>query len=63
MEDVFIQIGKGKDDDPVYKLPKCEQVLVENFLQVREGKLAWGKSNMDKDGKPTIYDNETGRPE
>jgi hypothetical protein len=40
MEDVFIQIGKGKDDDPVYRLPKCQQVLVENFLQVREGKLA-----------------------
>ena len=62
MEDVFIQIGKGKDDDPVYKLPKCQQVLVENFLQVREGKLAWGKSNVDKNGQPTIYDNETGRP-
>ena len=62
MEDVFIQIGKGKDDDPVYKLPKCQQVLIENFLQVREGKLAWGKSNVDKNGQPTIYDNETGRP-
>ena len=62
MEEVFIQIGKGKDDDPVYKLPKCQQVLVENFLQVREGKLAWGKSNVNKDGQPTIYDNETGRP-
>ena len=62
MEDVFIQIGKGKDDDPVFKLPKCQQVLIENFLQVREGKLAWGKSNVSKDGEPTIFDNETGRP-
>ena len=62
MEEVFIQIGKGKDDDPWYRLPKCQQVLVENFLQVREGKLAWGKSNINKDGQPTIYDNETGRP-
>ena len=61
MEDVFIQIGKGKDDDPVYKLPKCEQVLVENFLQVREGKQAWGKSDVDASGRPTLYDNETGR--
>lgn len=62
MEDVFIQIGKGKDDDPVYRLPKCEQVLVENFLQVREGKQAWGKSDVDAAGNPKIYEPETGRP-
>ena len=62
MEEYFITIGKGKDDDPVYKLPKCEKVLVENFLQVREGKQAWGKSNVDKNGNPTIFDSETGRP-
>lgn len=62
MEEVFIQIGKGKDDDPVYKLPKCEQVLVENFLQVREGKQAWGKSDVDASGNPKIYEAETGRP-
>lgn len=62
MEEVFIQIGKGKDDDPVYKLPKCEQVLIENFLQVREGKQAWGKSDVDAAGNPKIYEPETGRP-
>lgn len=62
MEEVFIQIGKGKDDDPVYKLPKCEQVLIENFLQVREGKQAWGKSDVDSAGNPKIYESETGKP-
>ena len=39
MEDVFIQIGKGKDDDPVYKLPGVKKVLLDNFMQVREGKF------------------------
>ena len=62
MEDVFIQIGKGdSNNDPVYRLPKCEKVLVESFLAVREGKQAWGKSNVDKDGKPTLFEPETGR--
>ena len=61
MEDIFIQIGKGNGDDPVYRLPKCEKVLVESFLAVREGKQAWGKSNVDKNGKPTLFEPETGR--
>lgn len=39
MEDVFIQIGKGKDDDPVFKLPGVKKVLLDNFMQVREGKF------------------------
>ena len=62
MEDVFIQIGKGKDDDPVYRMPGVKKVLLDSFMQAREGKFAWGKSNLDKDGNPTIFDNETGRP-
>lgn len=62
MEDVFIQIGKGdSNNDPVYRLPKCEKVLVESFLAVREGKQAWGKSNINKDGKPTLFEPESGR--
>lgn len=62
MEDVFIQIGKGKDDDPVYRLPGVKKVLLDNFMQVREGKLAWGKSDIDKNGNPIIHESETGRP-
>ena len=62
MEDVFIQIGKGEREDPVYKLPGVKKVLLDSFMQVREGKFTWGKSDIDKDGNPTIYEAETGRP-
>lgn len=64
MEEVFIKIGKGTDEtkDVTYILPKCEQVLIENFLQVREGKQAWGKSDVDAAGNPKIYEPETNRP-
>ena len=62
MEDVFIQIGKGKDDDPVYRLPGVHKVLLDNFMLVRENKFAWGKSDVDSAGNPKIYEPETGRP-
>ncbi len=62
MEDVFIQIGKGKDDDPVYRLPGVKKVLLDNFMLVRENKFAWGKSDVDSAGNPKIYEPETGRP-
>lgn len=63
MEDTFINIAKGdKEEGAWYKLPSCEKVLIESFLAVREGKLAWGKCNVDdKTGKPTLHDPETGR--
>lgn len=62
MEDVFIQIGKGDKDDPVYKMDGMQKVLLDNFMQVRNNKLLYGKSNMDKYGKPTLFEPETGRP-
>ena len=62
MEDVFIQIGKGRDDDPVYHLPRAEQVLVENFLEARNNAQLWGKADVDEQGNPKIYAAETGRP-
>ena len=63
MEDVFIQIGKGdeKTGDPVYHLTKAEQVCLDNFMEVRNNKLLWGKCNVDKNGKVKNYDSE-GRP-
>lgn len=65
LEDVFIQIGAGKDggkDDPVFKLKRGEQQGLENFIQAREQALVWGKANVDVNMKPKIYDDETGRP-
>lgn len=54
MEDVFIQIGKGEKDDPVYKLNTAEQTALENFMEVRNQHLVWGKTNMDENGKPWL---------
>ena len=62
MEDVFIQIGKGQQDDPVYKMNTAEKDCLDTFMMARNNALLWGKTNMDKHGKPKIYDNETGRP-
>lgn len=65
LEDVFIQIGEGKDggkDDPVFVLKKAEEQVIENYLEARDMDLVWGKSNVDIHGKPKIYDDETGRP-
>ena len=61
MEDVFIQIGKGSDDDPVYKMNTAEKDCLDSFMEARNNALLWGKSNMDATGKPKIYD-EDGRP-
>jgi len=39
LEDVFIQIGQGKDggkDDPVFVLKKAEEQCIENFLEARD---------------------------
>lgn len=62
MEDVFIQIGKGQQDDPVYVMNTAEKDCLDSFMAARNNALVWGKSNLDKSDKPTIYDSETGRP-
>lgn len=65
-EDVFISIGKGDGNgikkEAIYKMNKVEKNLLENFLYVRNNALLFAKSNIDKDGKPTISDPDTGRP-
>lgn len=61
MEDTFIQIGKGDKDDPVYVMNSAEKDCLDSFMDVRGNALLWGKSNMDVNGKPKIYD-ELGRP-
>lgn len=63
MEDVFIQIGKGNDSDPVYKMTGAEKACMDSFMAARGNALLWGKTNMDKNGKPKIFDPETGEPE
>lgn len=62
MEDVFIQIGKGQKDDPVYKMNSAEKDCLDTFMMARNNDLVWGKSDVDANGKPKIYEPETGRP-
>ena len=62
MEDVFIQIGKGTESDPVYKMNAAEKDCLDNFMAARANALLWGKTNVDKNGKPKIFDPETGEP-
>ena len=52
MEQVFIQIGKGEKDDPVYKLNTAEQDCLDSFMFARNGALLYGKTNMSKEGRP-----------
>lgn len=62
MEDVFIQIGKGTESDPVYKMNKAEKDCLDSFMLARGNALLWGKTNMDANGKPKVFDPETGEP-
>ena len=35
LEEVFISIGKGSDDDPVYKMNTAEKDCFDNFMEAR----------------------------
>lgn len=65
-EDVFISIATGKDNgklsESLYKMNKKEKDLLENFMYVRNNGLLFNKTNVDKNGKATIVDPDTGRP-
>ena len=65
-EDVFINVGQGKDKsslkNTVYKMNKKEKDCLENFLFARNNGMLTNRSNIDVNGKPTISDPETGRP-
>lgn len=66
LEDMFIKVGKnagkGSSTETIYKMKKKEQELLENFMFARNNALLFGKSNVDKNGKPTVFDPDTNRP-
>lgn len=64
-EDTFIKIADDKDGkhtETIYRMDKLEKNLLENFLTARDQALMFGKSNIDKNGKPTIVNPEDNRP-
>lgn len=66
MENTFIKIGEGKDKsnlkETIFKMDTTEKNLLRNFLEVRNNGLLFNRCNVDKSGKPTISDPDTGRP-
>ena len=66
LENTFISIGKGDGNgqmsETTYKMDTVEKNLLRNFLEVRNNGLLFNKTNVDKNGKPTISDTDTGRP-
>ena len=66
MESTFISIGKGEGNgnvqETIYKMDSVEKNLLQNFLEVRNNGLLFNRTNVDKNGKPTISDPDTGRP-
>lgn len=65
-ENVFVSIGKGEGNghvtETIYKMDKTEANLLKNFLYVRNNGLLFNKTNVDANGKSTIFDPDTGRP-
>lgn len=65
-EDTFIKIADDNRDgkkETIYRMDKLEKNLLENFLTARNQGLLFSKSNVGLDGKPTIVDPDTNRPE
>ena len=63
-ENVFMSIADDKDatkSEGVYKMLKKEKELLDTFMYSMNTGLAFNKTNIDVNGKPTIYDPETGR--
>ena len=66
LENTFVSIGKGegngKMQETIYKMDTVQKNLLRNFLTVRNDGLLFNRTNVDKNGKATISDPDTGRP-
>ncbi len=47
--------------ETMYRMDKTQSNLLKNFLYVRNNGLLFNKTNVDKNGKPTLFDPDTGR--
>ncbi len=65
-ENVFMSICDDKDQsktEGVYKMLKKEKELLDTFMYALNTGLAFNKGNIDVNGKATISDPDTGRPD
>jgi len=60
MEDVFIDMGKGKDGEQYAKMNTKEKECMDSYLVSREQHMLFGQSNFDENGKCMMQD-EKGR--
>lgn len=61
LEDKFIKMAQG-GNETYFQLDSKEKILLDNFMLARGKGLLLNRSSMDKNGKSTISDPETGRP-
>lgn len=63
MEDQFITIAKDGDKAGVtYKMNSMDKDLLDTFMLASNNANMFGKTNVDKNGRPTIFDPEDGQP-
>lgn len=66
MEDTFIKIatGEGGGDykEAIFRMPKMQQALMDEFMKSRNNSMLLGKTTMDANGKCTLFDPATNRP-
>lgn len=65
-ENVFMRICDNKDrtkSEGVFKMLKKEKELLDTFMYSVNTGLLMNKGNISKEGRPTISDPDTGRPE
>ena len=60
MEDIFIDLGKGKDGEQYAKMNSKEKECMDSYLVSREQHMLFGQSNFDANGKCMMQD-EKGR--
>ena len=64
-EENFIKIskgdGNGKLSETIYKMDRAKKVLLENHMYAKNSGYLFNRSNIDKNGRPTIVDAQ-GRP-
>lgn len=64
-EQVFMRICDDKDrnkGEGVYKMLKKEKELLDTFMYSVNTGLLMNKGNINKEGRPTISETDTGRP-
>lgn len=61
LEDTFVKVSKeevGGSKSYLFKMPGIKKVLLDNFMEARNGQLMWGKTTMDAQGRCTLHDRQ-----